>query len=42
MIKFNRAPTYLDTIIEFTNFFFLGIFILEAILKIFALGFKYF
>ena len=42
MIKFHREPSYLDLVIEYVNLLFLGIFIMEAILKIIALGFKYF
>ena len=42
MIKFNRQPNYLDTVVNYVNLFFLCIFVLEALLKLFALGCKYF
>lgn len=42
MLKFHRQPEYLDLLVDYINLFFLFIFIMEAFLKLFALGFKYF
>lgn len=42
MLKWHRQPDSMDNALEIINYFFLGIFILEAIIKLTALGLDYF
>ena len=42
MLKWHRQPDSIDAALEIINYIFLGIFILEAIIKLAALGLSYF